>query len=227
MNPKKAKADTKTTTKATTKATGVKRATSKQQDKQEEQQQQQYFLMKSEPESRIQNGQEMKFSIDDLIKEPDSTTHWDGVRNYEARNIMKEMNIGDRAFFYHSNCKKSQPAIVGQVEIVRQAYPDHTAFDREDVHFDPKSDKKNPKWFMVDVKFEKKFKQEVTLKDVKDCAQLQNMQLVKRGRISVQRVTPREWTSVLKMAGEPVPDDGDDDDDGSEEEEDDDENDDE
>lgn len=197
MNQKKLKTTSKT-------ASTVKAASKQQQQKR------QYFLIKSEPESRIQNGQEMKFSIDDLINEPESTTHWDGVRNYEARNMMKEMNIGDRAFFYHSNCKKSQPAIVGQVEIVRQAYPDHTAFDRDDVHFDPKSDKKNPKWIMVDVKFENKLKQEVTLKDVKECAQLQNMQLVKRGRISVQRVTPKEWATVLKMAGEPVPDDEDD-----------------
>lgn len=82
-----------------------------------------YYLIKSEPESRIQNGHEMKFSIDDLANEPNATTHWDGVRNYEARNAMKCMKIGDRAFFYHSNTSKSRPSIVGEVEVVREAYP--------------------------------------------------------------------------------------------------------
>lgn len=82
-----------------------------------------YFLVKSEPETRMQDGHDMKFSIDDLAEEPNATTHWDGVRNYEARNIMRKMRTGDRAFFYHSNSRQSRPAIVGEVEIVREAYP--------------------------------------------------------------------------------------------------------
>lgn len=85
--------------------------------------QRQYFLIKSEPESRMQDGHDMKFSIDDLIAEDQSTAHWDGVRNFEARNVIKEMRIGDRAFFYHSNCRKDRPSIVGEVEIVKEAYP--------------------------------------------------------------------------------------------------------
>jgi predicted RNA-binding protein with PUA-like domain len=106
-----------------------------------------YWLMKSEPESRIENGHEMKFSFDDLKANKDQITWWDGVRNYEARNHMKQMKIGDRAFFYHSNCKN--PGIIGIVKICNEAYIDHTAFDPKDAHFDPKSDKNNPKWFMV------------------------------------------------------------------------------
>lgn len=85
--------------------------------------QRQYFLIKSEPESRMQDGHDMKFSIDDLIAEDQSTAHWDGVRNYEARNVIKEMRLGDRAFFYHSNSRKDRPSIVGEVEIVKEAYP--------------------------------------------------------------------------------------------------------
>lgn len=160
-----------------------------------------YFLIKSEPESRIQDGHEMKFSIDDLVAEDNATTHWDGVRNYEARNIMREMHVEDRALFYHSNTKKSRPAIVGEVCVVRESYPDHTAFDEKDPHFDPKSDLQNPRWFMVDVKFVRKFDRHVSLDDIKAEPKLANMQLVKRGRISVQRVTPEEWDIVLGMAG--------------------------
>ena len=106
-----------------------------------------YWLMKSEPESRIENGHEMKFGFDDLKANKDQTTWWDGVRNYEARNHMKSMKIGDKAFFYHSNCKN--PGIIGIVRICKEAYVDHTAFDPKDAHYDPKSDKNNPKWFMV------------------------------------------------------------------------------
>jgi predicted RNA-binding protein with PUA-like domain len=106
-----------------------------------------YWLMKSEPESRIENGHEMKFSFEDLKANKDQTTWWDGVRNYEARNHMKSMKIGDNAFFYHSNCKN--PGIIGIVKVCKEAYVDHTAFDSKDAHFDPKSDKNNPKWFMV------------------------------------------------------------------------------
>lgn len=108
-----------------------------------------YWLMKSEPESRIENGHEMKFSFDDLKTAKDQITWWDGVRNYEARNHMKSMKIGDRAFFYHSNCKN--PGIIGVVKVCKEAYVDHTAFDSKDAHYDPKSDKNNPKWFMVSI----------------------------------------------------------------------------
>jgi len=89
----------------------------------------------------------MKFGFDDLKSSPDQITHWDGVRNYEARNHMKTMKIGEQAFFYHSNCKN--PGIIGVIKICKEAYVDHTQFDPKDAHYDPKSDKSNPKWHMV------------------------------------------------------------------------------
>ena len=116
-----------------------------------------YWLMKSEPDV---------YSIDDLFAQPHRKDHWDGIRNYQARNFMKnDMNVGDLAFFYHSNC--DEPAVVGIMEIVRSAYPDHTAFDPHEHYFDSKSDADNPRWFMVDVRFKKKFRQSVSLKDIR------------------------------------------------------------
>uniref|UniRef100_A0A7S3A720 EVE domain-containing protein n=1 Tax=Rhodosorus marinus TaxID=101924 RepID=A0A7S3A720_9RHOD len=109
-----------------------------------------YFLLKSEAESRIVAGQEVKFSIDDLENMPEQTSHWDGVRNYQARNIMREMKKGDFAFFYHSNCKPA--GIVGLVTVVKEGYPDHTQFDEKSLYYDAKSTPEDPRWFMVDVK---------------------------------------------------------------------------
>ena len=104
-----------------------------------------YWLIKSEPD---------EFSIDDLKNALNQTEHWDGVRNYQARNFMRDsMSIGDRVFFYHSNCET--PGIVGIARVVSAAYPDHTAFDATDKHFDPKSDPENPRWMMVDVQYER------------------------------------------------------------------------
>ena len=112
-----------------------------------------YWLFKNEPDD---------YSIDDLAADTDQTTHWDGVRNYQARNFMRDdMRVGDKGFFYHSNCK--EPAVVGIVEIVREAYPDHLAFDANDKHFDAKSDPENPRWFMVDVKLVRKLNHPITL----------------------------------------------------------------
>jgi predicted RNA-binding protein with PUA-like domain len=102
-----------------------------------------HWLMKSEPE---------EFSIDDLAARPGKTEHWDGVRNYQARNMMRDqMRKGDRIFFYHSNC--AQPGIVGIAEVVREGYVDHTAFDAQDKHYDPNSDPATPRWYMVDVRY--------------------------------------------------------------------------
>lgn len=153
-----------------------------------------YWLMKSEPES---------FSIDDLARAPRKTTCWDGVRNYQARNMLRdEMKRGDRAFFYHSNCEP--PGIVGIVEIVREGYPDHTAFDPEDHHFDPKSDPAAPRWFMVDVKLVEKFPRALNLRELKQHAgdKLSGFQLLARGnRLSVMPVSATHWkfvNSILK-----------------------------
>jgi predicted RNA-binding protein with PUA-like domain len=149
-----------------------------------------YWLFKSEPE---------EFSIDVLKKMPRKTEHWDGVRNYQARNMMRdEMKKGDKGFFYHSNCK--EPGIVGIVEIVKEGYPDFTAFDKKDKHYDPKSDPDNPRWFMVDVKFVRRFKKTITLNDLKNEKKLVDMPLVKRGnRLSVMPVGKKEWDHILKM----------------------------
>lgn len=148
----------------------------------------QYWLMKSEPG---------EFSIDDLARvrvEP-----WDGVRNYQARNFMRdEMALGDRAFFYHSSCKT--PAIVGTMEIASEAYADATAFDPENPHYDPKSDPDNPTWMLVDVAFLDKLKKPVTLTQLRREPALADMRLLQRGnRLSVMPVEQRHWQHILEM----------------------------
>jgi predicted RNA-binding protein with PUA-like domain len=151
-----------------------------------------HWLFKSEPD---------EFSIDDLASQPRKTDHWDGVRNYQARNFMRdEMRVGDLAFFYHSNCK--EPGIVGTVRISREAYPDHTAFDPQDKHFDPKSDPDNPRWFMVDVRFEQKFDRVISLRELKTYAalRLKGFPLVRRGnRLSVMPVDKSHWKFILSL----------------------------
>ncbi|MCI0655338.1 MAG: EVE domain-containing protein [Methylococcaceae bacterium] len=149
-----------------------------------------YWLMKSEPG---------EFGIDDLERMPDQTHHWDGVRNYQARNMMRDdMKIGDRVFFYHSNC--AEPGIAGVMEVCREAYPDFTAFDPDDPHFDPKSTPDNPRWFMVDVRFVRKLKRVLSLKELKESPQLQDWALVRRGnRLSVLPVGADHWHFVLSL----------------------------
>jgi len=149
-----------------------------------------YWLVKSEPET---------FSFDDLLASPNRTTHWDGVRNYAARNHLREMKKGDQVLFYHSSSKPA--AIVGTAEVVREAYPDHTAFDPKDPHFDPKSKADAPAWFMVDIKGLKPLSIPVTLEQVKKTKSLQKMALVRLGRLSVQPVTEDEWETVMKLGG--------------------------
>jgi predicted RNA-binding protein with PUA-like domain len=149
-----------------------------------------YWLVKSEPET---------FSFDDLLGATNRTTHWDGVRNYAARNHLREMKKGDQVLFYHSSSKPA--AIVGTAEVVREAYPDHTAFDPKDPHFDPKSKPESPAWFMVDLKALKPLAQPVTLEQVKKTKSLQKMALVRLGRLSVQPVTEEEWETVMKLGG--------------------------
>ena len=151
-----------------------------------------YWLMKSEPSV---------FSIDDLAKSPRKTTCWDGVRNYQARNMLRdEMKRGDLAFFYHSNCDET--GIAGIVEIVREGYPDHTAFDPDDDHFDSKSDPDDPRWYMVDVKLAQKFDRVITLRELKEHAEgkLAGFRLLARGnRLSVMPVDKRHWNFVLSI----------------------------
>ena len=148
-----------------------------------------YWLMKSEPES---------FSIADLKSRPKKTEHWDGVRNYQARNFIRAMKKGDLAFFYHSSCEL--PGVYGIIEIARAAYPDATAWDPENHHYDPKSTPERPLWDMVDVRFKREFKRPVTLTAIKAQAALKNMRLVQRGsRLSVMPVTAREWNTILNL----------------------------
>eukprot|EP00922_Rhytidocystis_sp_ex-Travisia-forbesii_P024029 GHVS01035296.1.p1 GENE.GHVS01035296.1~~GHVS01035296.1.p1 ORF type:complete len:166 (-),score=25.31 GHVS01035296.1:284-781(-) len=145
---------------------------------------------------------EMKFSIDDLVKNDNSTEHWDGVRNYQARNIMCQMKCGDKALFYHSNCK--DPGIVGIVTIVREAYPDHTQFDKKHPHYDSTSLKSAPRWQMVDVKFERKLTRQLTLHELKKywAVRLRGLALLERPRLSVQNVSPKHWRTILRLEKE-------------------------
>ncbi len=151
-----------------------------------------YWLFKSEPNA---------FSIDDLQNSPGKKTYWDGVRNYQARNFIRdEMQKGDGVLFYHSNADPL--AIFGYCEIVKEAYPDHTQFDPDDKHFDKTAKQEDPRWFMVDIKLKKKFINPVTLKQIKENPKLRNMRLIQRGnRLSVMPITKKEWDEILRMGG--------------------------
>ncbi len=148
----------------------------------------QYWLVKSEPEV---------FSFDDLLAAPGRTTHWDGVRNFAARNHLRAMKKGDRVLFYHSSTKPT--AVVGVAEVVREAYPDSTALDKKDPHFDPKSDPDDPTWVMVDIRAVEAFKRPVSLDEIKKVKELSKMALIRLGRLSVQPVTSEEFERVTKL----------------------------
>lgn len=148
-----------------------------------------YWLMKSEPSD---------VSIDDLASFPNQTVDWYGVRNYQARNFMRDqMTLGDLAFFYHSNC--DQPGIVGIVEIAKLAYPERFQFVENHKYFDPKSTPENPRWLNVDVKLVKKTRL-LSLKELRSHAELQQMRILQRGnRLSITPVDPREWTFIVDL----------------------------
>jgi predicted RNA-binding protein with PUA-like domain len=149
-----------------------------------------YWLVKSEPDV---------FSFDDLMKAPKRTTSWNGVRNFTARNFMRdEMKKGDRVFFYHSSTKPQ--AIVGICEVVREGYPDDTALDPKSEGFDPKATRDNPLWYMVDLRAVEPLRRPVTLAEVKANKALANMALVRLSRLSVGPVTQPEWDAILRMA---------------------------
>jgi len=150
------------------------------------------WLVKSEPEA---------FSWQHLLDSPGKRTHWDGIRNYQVRNFMRDdMKKGDQILFYHSNAKP--PGVVGIAEVVKESYPDHTAFDPKDKHFDPKSDPDEPRWLMFDLKAKKALKRLVALQELKDNPKLKDMLVVQRGqRLSIQPVTQMEWDEVLHMGG--------------------------
>lgn len=148
-----------------------------------------YWLIKSEPSD---------YSFQDLLNEPEQTSEWDGVRNYQARNnIRDEMKVGDGVLFYHSVAKPT--AIVGTAVIVKEGYPDDTAWDSKSDHPDPKSTSENPIWYMMDIKAETEFSRAITLPQIKATAGLENMVLVKNSRLSVQPVTEEEWNIVHNL----------------------------
>jgi predicted RNA-binding protein with PUA-like domain len=148
-----------------------------------------HWLLKSEPTA---------ISITDLAARPARTEHWDGVRNYQARNYLRQMQRNDLAFFYHSNCPV--PGIAGIVKVVREAYPDFTAFDPENQHYDPASTPQRPRWFMVDVRHQRTFKRVISLQELKECPALAGMPLLMRGsRLSVMPVTPAQWDTIAAL----------------------------
>ncbi|MEJ2645020.1 MAG: EVE domain-containing protein [Gammaproteobacteria bacterium] len=149
-----------------------------------------HWLMKSEPDV---------FGIDDLKAMPNKTDHWDGVRNYQARNMMRDqMKKGDKVFFYHSNT--AEPGIVGIAKVVREGYPDFTAFDPHAKYYDPKSDPDKPRWYMVDIQYVRKLKRVITLAELKSHPELEDFPLVRKGnRLSVMPVTREQWDIVLGM----------------------------
>lgn len=150
-----------------------------------------YWLMKSEPDC---------FSIDDLAAKPDKTAPWDGVRNYQVRNMFRDdMQPGDKAFFYHSSC--AVPGIYGVMKIVSRAYPDSTQFDPKADHYDPKSKQEEPRWLLVDVQFERKLKQPVTLAQLREHEKkMKNFRLLAPGnRLSVMPVSKEHWDYILGL----------------------------
>ncbi|KAL1664455.1 PUA-like domain-containing protein, partial [Schizophyllum commune] len=174
-----------------------------------------YWLLKAEPDSRVVKGKDVKFSVDDF--EAVKTSPWEGVRNYEARNLLREMKVGDKVLFYHSNCKN--PGIAGFAEISKEAYPDYTAWDPDHPYYDPKSNKDLPKWYMPDVTFIARAAHLVPLSLLRTIASarsaeaagvsyigkegveaIKGMALITRGRLSVQRVEESAWNTIQAMA---------------------------
>ncbi|MEM8549158.1 MAG: EVE domain-containing protein [Verrucomicrobiota bacterium] len=149
-----------------------------------------YWLFKSEPE---------EFSIQDLKARPKQTESWDGVRNYQARNFMRdEMKVGDLGLFYHSNC--DAVGVVGVCEITQEAHPDHTAWDKKNKHYDEKSSPENPRWMMVAVTWKETFPRTVTLDEIKAHPKLQEMRVAQRGnRLSITPVTKAEFDTIAKL----------------------------
>jgi predicted RNA-binding protein with PUA-like domain len=151
-----------------------------------------YWLFKSEPEA---------FSFDDLLAQPDRTTGWDGVRNYQARNFLRDtIKVGDGVLFYHSS--SDPPCIAGIAKVVREGHPDPTAFDPKSEHHDPKSDPASPTWFQVSIKAVKAIDPPLELPRLKQLAELAGMELLRKGsRLSIQPVTEHEWNAIMALAG--------------------------
>jgi predicted RNA-binding protein with PUA-like domain len=149
-----------------------------------------YWLVKSDPD---------EFSIEDLKESPNQTECWDGVRNYQARNFMRdEMKVGDRVLFYHS---QKNPSVVGTAKVVKPGYPDYTALDTKEKHFDPKSSPEKPIWYMVDIKLEKEFLRPLPLSELRQTPGLEDMMLLRKGmRLSIQPVTKKEFQIIVSLS---------------------------
>ncbi|KAI1659425.1 DUF55-domain-containing protein [Daldinia decipiens] len=190
-NPKSKKA--KSTTQPST-------ASMSEADEKPDSSERSYWLLKAEPESRFENGVDVKFSIDDLASRTEPEP-WDGIRNYVARNNLRDMKKGDVAFFYHSNCK--EPGIVGTMEIVQEHSPDLSAHDPKAPYYDASSKPDNPKWSVVHVKFRSKFNKQIGLKELREMGQsgqpLENMQMLKQSRLSVSRVSASEFEYLMDV----------------------------
>lgn len=154
-----------------------------------------YWLLKTEPEV---------YSIDDLAREPDQTTFWNGVRNYQARNYLRDqIRAGDRVLVYHSNARP--PAVVGTAVVVREGYPDHTAWDPASPYYDPASTPEQPRWWMVDIRLERVFQRPLPLDELRQVPALKKMELLRKGsRLSVQPVRREEFETILKLAAAPA-----------------------
>jgi predicted RNA-binding protein with PUA-like domain len=150
-----------------------------------------YWLFKSEPTC---------FSIDDLARRPRQTEKWDGVRNYQVRNMLRdEIKKGDQIFFYHSSC--TPPGIAGIAEVVKEGYPDYTAWDPRSDHFDPSCDPEKPRWYMVDVKLSKKFPRLITLNEIKSHPKLKDLLIIRKGnRLSITPIVENDWKVILGLA---------------------------
>ena len=149
-----------------------------------------YWLMKSEPTT---------YGIEDLAGQPDQRDYWDGVRNYQARNMMRDdMQLGDLAFFYHSNC--TPPGVTGIIEIVKSGYPDETAFDPDSPYYDEKSTLQNPRWYRVDVALKRQLKRQITLSEIKNLPNIEALALVQKGcRLSIMPVKKDDWDAILSL----------------------------
>lgn len=148
-----------------------------------------YWLLKTEPDV---------FSFDDLINCKNKTDHWDGIRNYQARNFLRDdIKKGDHVLIYHSNAKP--PGVAGVAEVTKSGYPDHTAFDPKEKYYDPKSDPENPRWYMVDVKATQRLENFISLNELKADEKFEDMVVVSRGRLSVQPVSKKHFNQILKL----------------------------
>lgn len=153
-----------------------------------------YWLFKSEPKD---------YSFTDLMNEPNQTAEWDGVRNYQARNFLRDdVKNGDKVLFYHSNVVP--PSVIGTAEVVKEGYPDFTAWDPGSKHYDPKSNPENPRWFMVDIKGQTELVRPITLAEIREKPSLQEISLFTRPRLSIHPINQQEWEIILEMSRAPL-----------------------